>query len=91
MIGYSETELTGMSLLNLAFPEDQVDFIRTLGAYNAGDAESWPHERRFRCKDGREIVTDMTAVLVRDAQRRPAYVVVHIQDVGKRIASVEAG
>ena len=91
MLGYSETELTGMSLLNLAFPEDQVDFIRALGAYNAGDAESWPHERRFRRRDGKAIVTDMTAVLVRDAERRPAYVVVHVQDVGNRAAAAEAG
>ncbi len=91
MLGYSETELTGMSLLNLAFPEDQVDFIRALGAYNAGDAESWPHERRFRRKDGEAVVTDMTAVLVRDAKGGPAYVVVHVQDIGNRVAATEAG
>lgn len=83
MLGYSEAEITGMSLLNFAFPEDQTEFIRTLGAYNAGDVDAWPNERRFRRKDGEAMRIEMSAALVRDAKGRPAYLVGHFQDLDK--------
>jgi diguanylate cyclase (GGDEF)-like protein/PAS domain S-box-containing protein len=86
MLGYSEQELLGRSLVDITHPDDRVasnEFAERLFA-NQSESFTAELETRYLCKDGAVIRVLVTTALVRHAGRNPNYYVSMIQDITER-------
>ena len=90
IFGYAMSELEGMSVNDLALPEDagiSISFIE--GAFE-GRGDSARFEKRYRHRDGRIIYGEIWSSLVRDADGKPLYFISTIQDITKRKLAEDA-
>lgn len=81
MLGYSKDEMLSSKLQALALPEDSdadADLNRQMFE---GKLQTFQRERRLVHKDGRTLWVWMSGSLVRDAEGRPLYAVVQVQDI----------
>jgi diguanylate cyclase (GGDEF)-like protein/PAS domain S-box-containing protein len=86
MLGYSEQELLGRSLIDITHPDDRVASNEFRERLSADQTESFTAEleTRYIRKDGGVIQVLVTTALVRDAGRNPNYYVSMIQDITER-------
>ncbi|TMD97082.1 MAG: PAS domain S-box protein [Chloroflexi bacterium] len=83
LVGYSETELRTLSLLDITHPDDVVALQEAMHSMLAGEDEGRRIEKRYTRKDGEHVWVDLTMRLVRGADQRPGYfqtVTVDIRD-----------
>jgi PAS domain S-box-containing protein len=84
MLGYTEAELLKLSFQDVTSPAD-LDQDLALHSQMIEEGNSHYHlEKRYLCKDGREIWALLSVVLVRDQEHRPLYSVSHTQDITSR-------
>ena len=85
VLGYSEEELLQKSFAKFTHPDDlqkSRDRVKRLMAEDGPDAESL--EKRYICKDGREVWVISVVSLVRDASGAPSHFVTQVQDITER-------
>ncbi len=84
IFGYSQEELEGMSVRDLAVPDDQdLSHVFILEAL-AGQRDSAIFEKRYRHRRGHLIDGQVSSSLVRDAQGRPLYFISQVEDITAR-------
>jgi PAS domain S-box-containing protein len=89
-VGYSESELMSENYLSITHPDD-VEKGRDLATELVrGDIPSYRIEKRYISKNGSVAWLDVTAVLIRDDDHAPQYVLVMIDNITARKRSTEA-
>ena len=84
MLGYSEEDLLTTTFPELTHPEDLEVTIEYARRAVAREIDSYQHEKRYICADGR-IVWALTSVsVVRDTQDHSLYFVAQMQDITER-------
>jgi two-component system, cell cycle sensor histidine kinase and response regulator CckA len=84
MLGYNESELLEKTLQDVTHPEDQRTTRALVEQVLAGEIEKLQLEKRYLRKDGTEVWGLVSAMLIRDAQNQPHYLVGQIQDLTER-------
>ena len=83
LVGYSEDELTTLSLLDITHPDDAAALQDAMQTMLQGDEEGRRIEKRYTRKNGEHVWVDLTMRLVRDPDGGPLYfqtVAVDIRD-----------
>ena len=84
LLGYSEAELVGMSVLTLTHPENHREDVRVFEKLLANGDGGTLREKRCIHKDGHEVLVQASAALVRNILGKPEYFIVQVQDVTER-------
>jgi PAS domain S-box-containing protein len=81
MLGYAESDLEGLDYSRLV-PAEEAARVRELhDELVHGAMPGYEREQRFVAVDGREVWSRVNVTLVRDAGRRPQFVLAMVQDV----------
>jgi len=89
MFGYDKSELEGMTVNDIAHPEDKglsSDFIRRAWS---GEVSEAVFEKRYFHKDGHVVWGRISSALVRDKSGAPTYFISHILDLTESKLSEE--
>jgi PAS domain S-box-containing protein len=90
IFGYDQDELQGMTVNDIAHPEDRdisPTFIRQAAS---GQTVHTRFEKRYFHKQGHIVWGQVSSSLVRDAQGAPQYFISHVQDITERKRAEEA-
>jgi len=85
LIGYTEKELDGVSVLELTHPEDLPLSEVALRNVLAGDAPGYRIDKRYIRKDGQSVWVDVAARMVRDQDGRSLYIQTVVVDIRDRM------
>ncbi len=88
MLGYRPEEMIGRRVDFFMFPEDLPDHSTKMAARLQG--ENAIYERRFRCRDGRELWTTVSATALKDAGGQFAGSFAMFTDITKRKLAEDA-
>ncbi|MBN1922293.1 MAG: PAS domain S-box protein [Anaerolineae bacterium] len=89
MLGYSLEELLTRHPNDIIIPEEQADAQQRLKSLRTG--ETLPiYERRFRCRDGSILNTEISIVLIHDPDGAPLHIQSIVRDITQRKADEEA-
>jgi two-component system cell cycle sensor histidine kinase/response regulator CckA len=84
MIGYAEHEIVGRRMADFTHPADAWRDAEVARRVAAGQADGFQIDKRLISAGGNTILTNMSASFVPGADGRPAYGVVHLQDITAR-------
>jgi diguanylate cyclase (GGDEF)-like protein/PAS domain S-box-containing protein len=84
LLGYSAAELAAMSFREFTHPEDVERSAELYGEMMAGRRDAYQLEVRFVRRDRNEVWGQITAVLERDSDGRPAFAVTMIENITQR-------
>jgi diguanylate cyclase (GGDEF)-like protein/PAS domain S-box-containing protein len=84
LLGYSAAELAAMSFREFTHPEDVERSAELYGEMMAGRRDAYQLEVRFVRRDQNEVWGQITAVLERDGDGRPAFAVTMIENITQR-------
>jgi PAS domain S-box-containing protein len=90
IFGYSQEELEGMTVNDIAHPEDLNISTTFIQRATSGEIEYTHFEKRYFHKDGHIVWGAVSSSLVRDPQGVPRYFISHVQDITKRKKTEEA-
>jgi PAS domain S-box-containing protein len=90
LLGYTESELLGISTLDVTHPEDVEKTESLVSRVLDGSEVSFAIEKRLRHKEGRIVWSRLSLTLVRDAVRNPLYFLAEIEDITERRKALEA-
>ncbi len=90
MLGYEESELLGLSVLDVTAPADAVRSREVFGRLRAGGAPVVQLEKQYVRKDGSTLWAQTSVGSLRWAEGRPAGTVAVIQDITERRRQAEA-
>jgi len=90
IFGYSRQELAGMTVNDLAYPEDQTLSPAFITEAIQGLVDSATFDKRYRHRDGHLIYGQVASSLVRDQQGQPLYFISQVQDVTDRVLASAA-
>ncbi len=89
-LGYSEQELTGMSILDVTYPEDREETSRVSRQMRDGGARIERHQKRYLRKDGEVVWGEVSVSMIRDADGKLSYTIAQIVDITQRRQAEEA-
>ena len=84
ILGYTPEELLEIDFQSITHPDDMELDLRYLQEILSGQRDTFETEKRYRHREGREVVTQLNVALVRDADGTPLYFVSQIQDISDR-------
>jgi PAS domain S-box-containing protein len=85
MLGYTETELQRLTLLEVAHEEDRAAVEAQIAQCSEGQKRDWRVEKRYRRKDGKVIWADVSIGFVPStAESTPAFFATVIVDINER-------
>jgi len=84
MLGYGREELAGMTWAELTHPEDLAEDLRQFERVLAGEIDGYSMEKRFLCRGGDILETEMAVRCVRKPGGGVAYFVKLVQDITER-------
>jgi PAS domain S-box-containing protein len=84
IFGYSQRELAGMSVNDLALPEDAEASLKFIRQAIQGSEESAEFEKHYRHRQGHIIHCLVSSSMVRDQQGRSRYFISQVQDITER-------
>jgi PAS domain S-box-containing protein len=84
LLGYSQDEMTKLTIQDITHPEDRQETQRHLAALIDGDISRYELEKRYLHKDGSILHVRDQAGLIRDAEGRPQRVVGEVEDETER-------
>jgi diguanylate cyclase (GGDEF)-like protein/PAS domain S-box-containing protein len=84
MLGYSADELAGITMTDLAHPDDVDTTVHHFEALLRGESRSCCLEKRYRCRDGNYVWARVTVTAVTDAANKPLYFIAHVENVTER-------
>lgn len=90
LLGYSETELLTMSVVDITVLEEQELTRRRLGETQSKLKEPCDFEKRYLCKDGSTITGHFTGKWVFDDHGMAAYAVALVQDITEQKQAEQA-
>ena len=90
IFGYSKEEMLGLTLQELAYPEDHDADLESARRVLAGETGSYSLEKRYIRKDGSVIWANLAVSLVRDASGDPEYFIGAVEDITERKRAEEA-
>jgi len=90
MFGYSRAELEGMTVNDIAHPEDTELSPRFMDRASSGEVDRAEFEKRYIHKQGHVVWGRVSSSLVRDRQGNPLYFVSHVQDLTDHKRAEEA-
>ncbi len=90
IFGYRTEELTGMTVNDIAHPEDVDQSPEFIQKALAGEVTVREFEKRYFRKDGEILWGRVISSLARDGLGRPLYFISHIEDVTERKAAADA-
>jgi PAS domain S-box-containing protein len=83
MLGYREEELQKMTFRDITpYPEDLAADDEDIGTLLSG--KDIMREKRYRCRDGRDVWVAITATLMRNEDGDPLYFIALVQDIDER-------
>ena len=85
LIGYTEKELEGVSVLELTHPEDLPLSEVALRNVLSGDAPGYRIDKRYIRKDGQSVWVDVAARMVRDHDGHGRYIQTVVVDIRDRM------
>jgi diguanylate cyclase (GGDEF)-like protein/PAS domain S-box-containing protein len=83
-LGYTESELRSMSILDLTHPDDLAATQDAWRRMIAGEAPGFRFDKRFIRRDGQPLWADVSARLVRDESDKPLHFQTVAVDIGDR-------
>jgi two-component system cell cycle sensor histidine kinase/response regulator CckA len=81
MVGYTEAELTQMSLVDITHPEDVEMDTELAGQLFRCEIPNYRLQERYVKKNGDSIWINLTASIIRDPEGRPWYGLAMIEDI----------
>ena len=81
MLGYAEVEIPGMSLLDLAHPDQRQDMIERSHRMRAGEIPAYTLQARFLRKDGSLAWSLLKVSNINDAEGRAQYYLAFASDI----------
>jgi diguanylate cyclase len=84
MLGYTQQELSDMSIESLAHPDDLHDIWGRWGRMISGKTDSYKITRRFQHRDGNWIWVDCAVSLARDEDGLPTHFVAQVESLEER-------
>ena len=87
ILGYSEEELLGTTLLDITHPDDVAANGDLMARALAGEFSSFEMEKRYIRKDGAVVTVQLCSSLLRYADGTPRYFLSQIQDITARKAA----
>ena len=84
MLGYTEEELQRLTALELTLEEDRATSEAVLAEAAEGQRRNYRIEKRYRCKDGNVIWTDLSSTLVPATGSTPAFFAGVVVDITER-------
>ncbi|MGD1000455.1 MAG: PAS domain S-box protein [Candidatus Brocadiia bacterium] len=89
-LGYSEQELTGMSILDVTYPEDREATSRVSRQMREGGARIERHQKRYVRKNGDVVWGEVSVSVIRDADGKLSYTIAQIVDITEQRRAEEA-
>lgn len=83
IIGYTPQEMRGRSMTDFLMPDEREKSRQKAEQLRTG-ALIPLYERRFQHKDGHEVITEISAALIHDADGQPAYFQSIVRDITER-------
>jgi PAS domain S-box-containing protein len=83
-LGYSQEELRGIELLQLAYPQDNSDDNELQEKLFSSEHELFSAEKRFLHKNGQIIWVNLTVSFVRDANQEPRFIITMVEDISEQ-------
>jgi two-component system sensor kinase FixL len=90
MLGYSEDELTRLTIGDVTHPDDRAESLRLSGQLRDRAIESFSIEKRYVAKDGNAIWANTTAMLLPSEAGGGTYSLAMVEDVTEDRRAVEA-
>ena len=90
MLGYTEEELKGLSIVDITFPEDRQISQEKLDALTKGTINSYRIENRYVTKDGSLLWADISMSAIRDSDGHHTATIGVISDITERKDAEEA-
>ncbi|HKD28433.1 MAG TPA: PAS domain S-box protein [Xanthobacteraceae bacterium] len=84
LVGYSEAELLGRSVLDITHPDDREESREMGERLVAGKSDVFDVEKRYVHKNGKAVWARTTVNVIRDASGRPLRNIAVIQDITAR-------
>ncbi|WP_295450737.1 sensor domain-containing diguanylate cyclase [uncultured Thiodictyon sp.] len=84
LLGYTKDELLSMTWTDLTHPDDLAVDLAQFERVMAGEIERYNLEKRFICKDGHTVFTELALQCVRHPDRSVHYVVALLEDITER-------
>jgi len=81
MLGYSDTELNGMTFEQITHPEDLNRNREMVRSQLAGPPKVHHLEKRYIAKDGHTVWASVHSLLIRSTNGQPLHFITHIQDI----------
>lgn len=73
IVGYTKDEMLNLRFQDITNPNDMENDLANMNRLLAGEASTYVIEKRYICKDGRNIWTNSTASIVRDVLSKSKY------------------
>lgn len=90
MVGYSAEELTTLTFVDLAHPEDTENGVQLAGELFGGQKPSLQVETRWIKKNGETVWIALTASVIRDKEGKSLYALAMIKDITESRRAEEA-
>jgi PAS domain S-box-containing protein len=84
-LGYTLAELMATSFMAITHADDVEQDTLALKRLIAGEVTKYEREKRYRHKNGHFVSAKLTAVLHRDADGLPGYVIAIVEDITDRV------
>ena len=81
MMGRTQEEVLRTNVIELTYPEDREADALAFRKVATGEATAIRRQKRYIRSDGTELMTSLSAVLVRDSSGEPLYILTVVQDV----------
>ena len=87
LLGYTEAELTALTVFDITHPEEAADARKLLGAMLRGEEERVEFDKRYVRKDGSTLLAHVTIAPIIDPSGAASRFVAQVEDVGERRAA----
>ncbi len=81
LMGYTSEELVGQSFKKITHPDDIDLSDQQVKLLVSGQNDHFEIEKRYLHKNGHIVYTLLNSTMIRDAQQKPLYFIVHIKDI----------
>lgn len=84
IIGYTQEEMQHLTFQDISYPEDLPTDLHYSRLVLSGQIKTHVTEKRYLCKDGSSVWSNLTASLVREPSGEPKYFMAVIEDISDR-------
>lgn len=84
MLGYTETELVGLTLIEITHPDELEKDLHSVQRLLTGEIPFYKTEKRYLKKNKEPVWINLTASMVRDNAGKPAYGIAMVENITER-------